>query len=87
MIENTCFEEGSQIQLTDIKTQFAGWLGKSVSKLDNGTFGQVNSNYIIVKIISCKSCKNKHKKGCCESYQREKRTTLYFVNNIKFINL
>jgi hypothetical protein len=80
------YKEGEIIYLNTIKKEYSKWLGKSVSKLDNGTFGQVNSNYIIIQIKVCKNCKNKHKKGCCESYQREKRTTLYAVNNIELIS-
>jgi len=59
------------------------WLDKKVSKLDHGTFGQVNPNYIIDKITICKSCKKKHKKGCCDDYGRTNRSAGMFVNNLK----
>lgn len=87
LLENTCYEEDSKISLNDIKTHFSGWLGKSVSKLDNGTFGQVNSNYVIGTMNICKSCKNKHNKGCCESYQRLNVSKTKIVNNIKFVGM
>ena len=87
LLENTCYEADSQISLNDIKTHFAGWLGKSVSKLDNGTFGQVNSNYVIGTMNICKSCKNRHKKGCCESYQRLNVSKTKIIINIKFVGM
>jgi len=84
LIENTCYEEGSQIPLNEIKANFEMWLEKKVSKLDHGTFGQVNQNYEIHQLKVCRTCKKKHKKGCCDSYQRDKRTTVYVVNNMNF---
>ncbi|MBL7936412.1 MAG: bifunctional DNA primase/polymerase [Bacteroidia bacterium] len=83
LIENTYFEAGSQIPLNEIKSNFEMWLDKKVSKLDHGTFGQVNPNYIIDKITICKSCKKKHKKGCCDDYGRTNRSAGMFVNNLK----
>jgi len=84
LIENTCFEEGSQIPLNDIKTNFELWLDKKVSKLDRGTFGQVNKKYVIENVNICKGCKKKHKKGCCDDYSSAKRTSTYIVTNIKY---
>ena len=85
MIENTCFEEGAQIALNEIKTNFEMWLDKKVSKLDHGTFGQVNPNYVIEKLKICKSCKKRHIKGCCDDYERTNRSAGIFVKNIKMI--
>ena len=80
------YKEGEILYLNTIKKEYSKWLGKEVNKLDSGTFGQVNSNYVILKINICKSCKNKHKKGCCDDYTSVKRTSLYAVNNIELIS-
>jgi len=85
LLENTCYEEGSQIPLNEIKANFEMWLEKKVSKLDHGTFGQVNKQYIIIKLKICKSCRNKHIKGCCDKYGRTNQSLGMFVNNVKLI--
>ena len=80
------YKDGEIVYLNTIKKEYTRWLGKSVSKLDNGTFGQVNSNYVIGTMNICKSCKNKHNKGCCESYKRLNVSKTKIVNNMELIS-
>jgi hypothetical protein len=77
------YKEGNIVLLEDIRSEFSEWLGSSVKTLDNGTFGQVNKEYIIEQIKSCKSCNKPHKKDCCSSYHRLNRSNKKIVRNIK----
>jgi Bifunctional DNA primase/polymerase, N-terminal len=85
LLENTRHKEGEVILLDEIRTNFNNWLGKKVNKLDNGTFGQVNNRYTIEQIITCTFCGSSHKKGCCERYNRVKRSTKRVVRNLVLI--
>lgn len=85
LLENTRYKENNIILLETVKSSFNDWLGKKVNKLDNGTFFQVNKDYIIESIITCKFCNEKHKRGCCEQYNRTGRSTKKIVKNIEFM--
>lgn len=84
LMGNTIYKENNIMLLEDIRINFNGWLGKTVRSLDNGTFGQVNKEYIIDQIITCKHCTKEHKKGCCEKYNRTQRSTKRIVRNLDF---
>lgn len=82
LVENTMYKEGNIVRLEEIKIQFGSWLGKKVNKLDNGTFGQVNKEYMVESKMICKSCEREHKKNCCEDYKRINRTSTKIIRNI-----
>ena len=82
LVENTMFEKGGIITMEEIRSSFSSWLDKKVSKLDKGTFVQVNEKYTIEKINICKSCRGKYRSGCCERYAKNNKSTTYAVNNI-----
>lgn len=83
--ENTKYKENNIIQLEIIRINFNNWLGKKVKALDNGTFGQVNKDYIIEAIKTCKHCNKEAKKGCCEKYNHKDRTVKKIVRNLELI--
>ncbi len=84
LTDNTRYKEGSILRIEEIRTAFNNWLGKKVTKLDHGTFGQVNREYVIEAIQTCKHCGKEHKKGCCEEYSSKGRTIKKIVKNIEF---
>jgi len=75
--------ERNMVLMEDIKNSFVQWLGKKVLKLDNGTFGQVNQEYIVEVTKVCKHCKKEARKGCCDKYNNKDRTTKHTVKNIE----
>jgi phage/plasmid-associated DNA primase len=81
--DNTTYKEGNMVFMEDIKNSFVQWLGKKVHKLDNGTFGQVNQDYIVEIVKVCKHCKKEGRKGCCDKYNNKDRTTKHIVKNIE----
>jgi hypothetical protein len=83
LTENTRFKENNMIKIEDIRVNFNNWLGKRVPRLDNGTFGQVNKDYIIIEMKTCKHCENEAKKGCCDKYNNKDRTRKKWVMNIE----
>lgn len=83
--DNTMYSKGNILLMEDIKMQFSQWLGTNVYKLDNGTFSQVNENYIVTSTMVCKNCKKEAIKGCCEKYKNTERFHKKTVKNIKFI--
>lgn len=82
LIENTKYKEGSMMLLETVRVHFNNWLGKSVRALDNGTFGQVNKEYIVEAIHVCKNCSKEAKKGCCDKYKNSERTKKKIVRNM-----
>jgi phage/plasmid-associated DNA primase len=90
LIENTRYKKDNVVLLEEIRNNFNNWLGpnvKNVSNLDNGTFFQVNKEYTIEKIMTCKFCFGVHKKGCCDQYNRTQKSTKKIVKNIEFMNV
>jgi len=86
LIENTKYKENASVKIDDIRNEFSNWLGKKVTKLDHGTFGQVNKEYIIEAIQTCKFCGKEHKRGCCDLYNSKGRTNKKYVKNIEVVS-
>ena len=80
------FKQDKSLTIEDIKESFSNWLNKPVHKLDNGTFAQIHSGYVIEAMNVCKHCHKKHIKGCCASYSRAQRTKRATVINIAWLN-
>ena len=78
LTDNTRYKEGN---VEEVRERFNNWIGKKVKTLDNGTFFQVNNEYIINNM---KICEKHHKKGCCEKYNRVDRSSRKVVKNIEF---
>jgi phage/plasmid-associated DNA primase len=85
LVEHTQYSPGLSLSIDEIKFAFSQWMGKKVTKLDNGTFLQVNPEFSTENKTICKSCKQLHKKGCCDFYSSKNRTSKYLVSNISFI--
>lgn len=85
LMENTRYKQGEMLTLQEVKEGFVNWLGKNVNKLDNGTFNQVDNNYIIQTKMLCKSCLKDTGSGCCDQYNNKKRTCKKVVYNMEFI--
>ena len=86
LLENTRYSEGNVMLLEEVRSRFNNWLGKNVRRLDNGTFFQVNKDYIIEIIKICKHCGKESKKGCCDRYKNSDRTRKTIVKNLEFMN-
>ena len=84
LIDNTRYKDGNVLLLEEVRERFNNWLGKKVKTLDNGTFFQVNNEYIINNMKICIHCEKHHKKGCCEKYNRVDRSSRKVVKNIEF---
>jgi hypothetical protein len=84
LLENTEYKSGNMVTIEEIRKEFSEWIGKKINKLDNGTFGQVNKEYVIESLKVCKSCLQSHKRGCCEEYSRINRSNKKIVKNIQF---
>jgi phage/plasmid-associated DNA primase len=85
LLEHTRYKKDNIVPLEEIRKNFNQWIGKNVKGLDNGTFGQVNENYIISSVKTCKHCTKEHKKGCCEDYNRSERSSKKIVRNIELL--
>lgn len=85
LLENTRYKANNIVLLKSARSKFNNWLGKNVKSLDNGTFFQVNKDYIIDKVNTCKHCEKEHKKGCCVEYSRTGRSSKKIVRNMEFI--
>jgi hypothetical protein len=85
--EQTIFKENSFLKIDDIRNAFSEYIGKPVSKLEKGTFAQVNVGYIYDEKQLCKHCQQLSKSGCCEKYNRKDRIKKSIVKNISFIDL
>ena len=69
--------------MEDIRQRFNEWLGKNVRSLDNGTFGQVNKDYKIEVLMTCKHCNKKAMKSCCTNYRNSDRSSKKIVRNLE----
>ena len=85
LMENTRYSEGKIILMSEIKEEYNNWIGKKVYKLDNGTFSQVNNEYIIEKKNMCKTCNKEANKNCCKEYNSKNRSVKIVVKNLEFI--
>jgi phage/plasmid-associated DNA primase len=86
LLEKTFYKEGNRMLMSDIKEQFSAYIGKPIRKMDNGTFAQANTEYIVEKSMICKHCTKKAEKGCCESYCHNDRLCRVTVFNIELVN-
>ncbi len=68
------FAEGAYTKLTELKVIDSSITGAKIVNCDN--------RFEIVKKNICSSCKAIHRKGCCERYNRSKRSTAMFIQNI-----
>ena len=84
LYENTRYCENGMLLMNDIKEAFNEYIGKKVTKLDNGTFVQVDSRYIIETTMICKSCYKQAGSNCCDRYERRNRSSRKIVKNIEF---
>lgn len=84
LLENTRYKQNNQLLMEEIRKRFNEWLQRNVRSLDNGTFGQVNREYIVETKKVCKHCDKEAKKGCCDKYQHKDRTVKKVVRNIEF---
>lgn len=84
LYENTRYCENKILLMNDIKESFNESIGKKLSKLDNGTFTQVDRRYIIETTMICKSCYKQASLVCCDKYERKNRSTRKIVKNIEF---
>lgn len=85
LLENTRFKKDNVLQLEEVRENFNNWIGKKVKTLDNGTFGQVNKDYIIETVRICKHCNKEAKKSCCDKYNNKDRTKKKIVRNLELI--
>lgn len=85
LLENTRYKADNIVLLESARNKFNNWLGKNVKSLDNGTFFQVNKDYIIKTMKICKHCAKEGKKSCCELYKNSDRTVKKIVRNMEFI--
>ncbi len=87
LIDNTKYEKDHIILMEDIRSKFNEWIGKKITKLDHGTFLQVDNKYEIISLKICKHCNNESIKGCCFNYKHSDRTLKVSVRNISwFLN-
>ena len=86
LLERTVYKAGNRMLMSDIKDGFSAYIGKPIRKMDNGTFAQANSEYIVETVKICKHCTKKAEKGCCESYCHKDRLCKVTVLNIELMN-
>jgi len=84
--EKTRYKKGNMVNMEDIRGAFSNWMDKKIVKLDNGTFGQVNKEYIVEILRVCKHCNQESRKGCCEKSNNKDRTKKTVVGNIEMID-
>jgi len=82
--DNTEYNKEEFILYSEIKERFSNYIGKKIVKLDNGTFYQVNPEYIIKQNMICKHCNNRASKKCCVKYKNSDRTSKKIIENISF---
>ena len=83
LVEKSRYKKDNIIPISEIREMFKEWLGRHVGELDNGTFIQVNENYVITKVNLCKSCMKEAHSGCCENYKSKERSGKKIVRNIE----
>lgn len=85
LTQSAVFKQDTSLSIKEIKDAFSSWLDKPITKLDNGTFAQVHSGFVIESTNICKHCENKHVKDCCQNYNRTQRTKRTIVKNIAWL--
>jgi phage/plasmid-associated DNA primase len=79
------YKEGHVELLETIRVKFSEWLATPVRNLDNGTFFQVDSRYVVESMNICKHCNNQAKKGCCKTFKNIDRTKKKIVRNMGWL--
>ncbi len=70
------YKAGSFVKLSELN---------AIYNLTAEQFCLIDRRFKIVNYKICKSCNQKHKKGCCERYSRTNRTTAVFIENAKLV--
>jgi hypothetical protein len=83
LTEKSRYKKDNIVPISEIRDIFSDWLGKRVGKLDNGTFTQVNEQYLIEQRNICNHCSYEAFKGCCYNYKSSERTSIKVVRNIE----
>jgi phage/plasmid-associated DNA primase len=83
--DNCYYKDGNVLKMEEIREAFSEWLGKPISKLERGTFVQVNKDYVYCDILFCKHCNDLSKSGCCDKYNTKDRKKKTIVKNIAFL--
>jgi phage/plasmid-associated DNA primase len=82
----TIFMKDNVITMSDVREKFNEVLGLNVKRcLDNGTFAQVNEDYIVQVLKICKHCNKEAMSGCCEKYSHKDRSMKKIVRNMGFV--
>jgi hypothetical protein len=81
----TIYIKDNVITMSDVREKFNQVLGLNVRGLDNGTFTQVNEDYIVEALNFCKHCNKEAISGCCDKYNNKDRTIKKIVRNMGFV--
>ena len=88
----TQYSEGAILTMLELKKSYNDYLTDKYkldrapknSKISINTLKLTNPEYTVTQLKICKFCKNHHKKGCCDKYNRTMRTSKEIINNIAF---
>lgn len=81
--ENTRYKDNAYVFMDEIRILFNKEQKKDVRSLDNSAFKDVNENYVVEIIKTCKHCQKEAIKGCCTKYNNKDRTVRRFVRNLE----
>lgn len=87
LVESCEYSIDSYLQIEQIRIVFSNSIGKTVKRLDNGTFGQVDREYVIDTMNICKWCDKEAcggKTPCCLRYRNTDRSKKKVVRNVRF---
>jgi hypothetical protein len=68
------YKKDNIVFIEEIRKNISTKFHKSISKLNNHIFYQVNKEYIIEEVKVCKHCNKKSSKLCCKDYNSNERT-------------
>ena len=80
---HSVYKKNNVVSMKLFRETFGTWCDKEIQKIDLQKLREFNSEYEIIKINSCKSCKKKHLKGCCVNYGRQ--TSTYIIKHMQLI--
>ncbi|GMF37608.1 unnamed protein product [Phytophthora lilii] len=85
------YEEGSSISVPQLNKAMKAYIKEKyeMNKTPKDTINisnimLVDNRYVENKLNICKSCRNQHKKGCCDKYDRLNRSKIHVIQNITF---
>jgi hypothetical protein len=84
--EHTIYKQGSFLTKKELSNEFSNYVGKTVSKLDNGTITTFDSRYELRNLKICNFCFKESKHDCCENYNSSQRKSTNIVYNIELYN-